>query len=351
MSETSAPLAAPFVGSPDNPPPTDVEFGFLDLGRERRLRYALALGAEGGPSRGTVILLQGRNEASEKYFETMRDLNRLGFCVATFDWRGQGRSFRSTRSPTVGHVTRVGHYADDLLRVFSEVVLARCPGPYAILAHSMGGLVALAAMERLEPRVERMVLLAPFVGLPGSAFKTRLIGFLAGSLHWAGLGRVPLRRARRIEPGASLADNPLTSDRARVERNLALQIAAPDLFVDSLSASWLRAVLKAQRRLDDSDRIARMRIPTLFIAAGADRIVSKRTAERLAWRMRSGHFLRVPGARHELLQEADRFREPTLSAFEAFLDSALPRVRPPEPAVDTALVEEALVAALPAGAN
>lgn len=75
--------------------------------------------------------------------------------------------------------------------------------------------------------------------------------------------------------------------------------------------------------------------------------MSNRAAERLAWRMRSGHFLRVAGARHELLQEADRFREPTLSAFEAFLESALPRTRPPEPAVDAALVEEALVADLP----
>lgn len=344
MSEPSA----PFVASADNPPPEGVEFGQLEIGPGRMLRYALALKTEGGaPSRGTVILLQGRNEASEKYFETMRDLNRLGFSVATFDWRGQGRSFRQIGNVSVGHVTRLAHFSDDLMCFLQDVVLARCPAPYAILAHSMGGLVALSATERLQDRVERLVVLAPFVALPGSPLKVGLMGWLASALHWTGLGWVPLRRARRIEPGSSLSDNRLTSDRRRFERNLALQVAAPDLFVDALSASWLRAVLRAQRRLDRSDRIGRMRVPTLVIAAGADRVVSNRAAERLAWRMRSGHFLRVAGARHELLQEADRFREPTLSAFEAFLESALPRTRPPEPAVDAALVEEALVADLP----
>ena len=338
---------APFVSSPDNPPPADLEIGFFDIGRGRNLRYAIAPKAEGPAQRGTILLLQGRNEATEKYFETMRDLNRMGFCVATFDWRGQGRSFRTLSNPFVGHVARFSHFTDDLDRIFREVVLQRCPAPYAVLGHSMGGLVALSAMDRLDDRVERMVLLAPFVALPGSAPTLFSFRLLSSLLHWTGLGWVPLRRARRIAPGSSLADNPLTSDRKRFERNLALQTSAPDLFVGALSASWLRAVLKAQRRLENSDVIARMRLPTLFLAAGADRVVSNRAAERLAWRMRSGHFLRVAGARHEMLQEADRFRDPALSAFEGFLASALPRQRPAEPAVDAALVEEALVAAIP----
>ncbi len=337
---------APFVEADGNPPPDGIEFGFLDIGGGRRVRTARAP-APSMPGRGTVILLQGRNEAAEKYFETMRDLQGAGFAVATFDWRGQGGSSRLAQNPAVGHVGRLGDFVGDLDRFLNEIAFVHCPAPYAVLAHSMGGLVALAAMDRLEARIERMVLLAPFIALPGGAARGRLLAALASLLHWTGLGRVPLRRARRFTPGQSLAANPLTSDRARFERNVALQAKAPNLFVGALSASWLRAALKAQRRLEDSDRIARMRVPTLFIAAGADTVVSNRAAERLAWRMRSGHFMRVAGARHELLQEADRFRDPVLSAFEGFLQSALPRRRAAEPAVDAALVEEALVAAIP----
>jgi lysophospholipase len=45
-------------------------------------------------ARGTVVLLQGRNECIEKYYETIRHFTGRGLWVATFDWRGQGRSDR-----------------------------------------------------------------------------------------------------------------------------------------------------------------------------------------------------------------------------------------------------------------
>jgi lysophospholipase len=35
--------------------------------------------------------------------------------------------------------------------------------------------------------------------------------------------------------------------------------------------------------------------------------------------MRLGSILTLDGARHELLQEADRYREPFLAAFDAFI--------------------------------
>ena len=42
------------------------------------------------PSKGSVIILHGRTECIEKYFETITDLRERGFGVLTFDWRGQG---------------------------------------------------------------------------------------------------------------------------------------------------------------------------------------------------------------------------------------------------------------------
>ena len=44
--------------------------------------------------KGTVLILGGRGEFMERYFETMNDLMRRGFAVASFDWRGQGGSDR-----------------------------------------------------------------------------------------------------------------------------------------------------------------------------------------------------------------------------------------------------------------
>ncbi|WP_279480712.1 alpha/beta hydrolase [Aureimonas sp. SK2] len=338
-----------FASIDANPEPVGLETGHHELGHGARLRFVIGRGPPEMTSRGTVLLLQGRNEAVEKYYETIADLNARGFTVASFDWRGQGGSGRGTFLAGVGHVGSLSTLIHDLERFLRDVVMDRCPPPYAVIAHSMGGLVALSATSHLSSLVERMVVLAPLVALPGSAGMRRLQALVAGAFHWCGLGFVPLRRARRLDPREPLAGNVLTSDARRFERNRALQAAAPWLFVEGVSASWLRAVLKATRRLDDSDRIARLDLPTLFLLPGDDRVVSTAAAERLAWRMRAGHSIRVPGARHELLQEADRFREPALAAIEAFLADALPRP-PPLPPIDEALIGAAVAAEAPPAA-
>ncbi len=139
-----------------------------------------------------------------------------------------------------------------------------------------------------------------------------------------GLGRLPV--APSLLPGRRIraASPALSSDPRRLARNAALAEAAPWLFLGKPTVSWLAAVTGAMRRLEDSDNIARLGVPTLIVTAGQDAVVDSRAAERLAWRMRSGSSLTIPFARHELLQEADRFRAPFMEAFESFTAGALP---------------------------
>ena len=140
----------------------------------------------------------------------------------------------------------------------------------------------------------------------------------------AAFGRLPVRRA--VLPGnlGTPAENPLTHDPRRFARNRHLAESHPELFVGPPTVGWLAAVTGAMRRLQHSDMVARLSIPTLFVCAGGDRVVSTPAAEQLAWRMRTASSLTLPGARHELLQEADRHREPLLAALETFLSEALP---------------------------
>jgi len=52
-----------------------------------------------GRARGTIVVVQGRAEYIEKYFETIGELLQRGFCVVSFDWRGQGLSGREIAIP------------------------------------------------------------------------------------------------------------------------------------------------------------------------------------------------------------------------------------------------------------
>jgi lysophospholipase len=63
----------------------------------------------------------------------------------------------------------------------------------------------------------------------------------------------------------------------------------------------------------------KIRQPMLIVAAGQDSIVTTPAIDDFAVRLRAGSHLIVPGARHELLMEQDRFRMQVLAAFDAFV--------------------------------
>ena len=126
-----------FHATPGNPPPQNVAGGFFTTRDGKKIRYGL-FAAVTRPLKGTVVLLPGRNECIEKYFETIRNLTDRGLGVATLDWRGQGGSDRLLRDPQRGYVRSFYDYTGDLEQFFEEIVLPDCRGPYYILAHSAG---------------------------------------------------------------------------------------------------------------------------------------------------------------------------------------------------------------------
>lgn len=117
---------------------------------EARLRSGLWLG-EGFGSRGTVFLMPGKSEYVEKYFEVIGELLERGFAVVAIDWRGQGLSHRDIDHPLKAHIARFETFFDDFECLY-EVVADQCPKPHYVLAHSMGGNIALRiAAERDLP--------------------------------------------------------------------------------------------------------------------------------------------------------------------------------------------------------
>ncbi|WP_407865557.1 alpha/beta fold hydrolase [Phyllobacterium phragmitis] len=313
--------------------PVGTRSGMLEMRDGKKLRYAVTQAA-GRPLQGTVLLLHGRNECIEKYFETIADLAGRGFTTVCFDWRGQGGSSRMVRDAMRGHVDRFDDYVSDLDQLFRDLVLPDCPPPFYILAHSAGGLVSLLAAPMLANRVRRMVLVAPLLGLPRSPAAIRCIRFVTRTLSLVGLGRRYAVNGRYQAGGRPFAGNLLTSDPARYMRNAEILRNQPQLGLGGPTVRWVSAALRAIDRVHDPDFIAGITIPTLIVAAGADSVVSTPAIERFATRFRNGVLLTIDGARHEILQEADFYREQLLAAFDAFIPGSQ------EPAL-TAAIEPA----------
>ncbi|TSJ60654.1 alpha/beta hydrolase [Starkeya sp. 3C] len=302
----------------DNPVPEGAICGVVTTADGVRLRIARWKPAEGA-CRGTVCVFSGRTEKIEKYFETVRDLLRRGFAVAVLDWRGQGGSQRLLTNPMKGHVKHFAEYQRDLEAFMTELVLPDMPGPHFALAHSMGASIMLDHARRGGRFFDRMFLVAPMLDL--SLVKHDVAARrLARALSGVGLSRAYVPRARRVRLNELHFDgNRLTSDAVRFARNLTITMEQPHLDVGPPTIGWVKAAYDLMETLADPATARAIRQPLLMVAAGADSIVSTPSIEHLGTRLIAGAHIVIPGARHELLQERDIFREPLLAAFDAFI--------------------------------
>ena len=302
---------------PANPVPDGVVTGTLKTRDGVELRFARWDPPPG--RKGTVCLFQGRAEFIEKYFETVRDLRARGFAVATLDWRGQGGSERALSNSRKGHVRGFAQYQIDLESFIHEVVLPDCPPPIFALAHSMGASILLRAARAGHQWFERMVLLAPMIALPGMRRST-VTRTTVRMLRLLGLGSVyvPGGEAAVLQQRPFIG-NLLTSDPVRYARNVAVLEAAPELAIGRPTVAWADSAFKAMLEFSEPGYPARIRQPVLIIAAGFDAIVSTPAIDEFSARLRAGSHLIVPGARHELLMEQDRYRSQVFAAFDAFV--------------------------------
>ena len=299
----------------DNPVPENHFAGFLDGSGGVKIRYAV-FRSTAREAKGTVVLLQGRSECIEKYFETINDLTARGLWVATFDWRGQAGSDRLIAGSRTGHMTRFAEYEADLSLFLEKIVLPDARLPFFIVAHSTGALVALSQAPLLENRIERMVLAAPFIALAGQSMSQRKITLIARFATLFGLGR---RTFRKGDPPLDFAHNIVTSDQRRFARNAAIFAEHPELSISWPSARWLNETLRTMARVTHQDHLTRIRIPTLLLCPTRDALVPRKAIGDLARIFRAARLIEIDGARHELFQEADRYRAQALAAIDAFI--------------------------------
>ena len=320
-SEPTDPL---LVATPRDRVPEGAVAEFLEMADATRIRVARWTSAPGGGTpRGTVVVLNGRSEFIEKYFETVESLRARGFAVATLDWRGQGRSDRPLANRQKGHVDDFEEYLSDLQQFHTRWVQPHCPGPYSLLAHSMGGHIALRYLARNPGDFERAIFSAPMWGI--------------GTQARPGLGmRLPVRLARRLglskqylglsaasgdfgERNRSFEKSALTHDRERFDRVLAQLDADPRLELGAPTFGWVAAALASMHATFAAGFPEAIATPAHVVTAAKDSIVSGRAHAELVARLPHGQHSIVEGARHELLIESDPYRDRFFEIFDTFM--------------------------------
>ena len=302
-------------GGDFNPEPHGTILATLTAIDGVRLRSAF-WSAHGHP-RGTLVVLQGRSETIEKYFETIEEWRQRGFAVLAFDWRGQGGSQRLLANPRKGHVEAFSDYQRDIMAALEWLEATAAPRPFFGFGHSMGGAILIEALFNNPTLFARAVTTAPMLDVV-LIQHPRMAGTLARALTRLGMGR-------RFVPGGrptpvlfkDFANNILTRDEKRYHRSRLTLERAPAIALGDPTIQWVATSFHAMRRLSHS--APHIPTPLLGIASAQDRVTSTPVAQAFFDRLPHGEFLVLNECEHEILIETDPVRAWFWRAFDAFM--------------------------------
>lgn len=273
-------------------------------------------------SRGRILVQGGRADIIEKYLETIAHLHAQRWSVTAFDWRGQGGSGRLSADPHVGHATSFDPWVADLT-AFWQAWRAEDGrhGPAMLLAHSMGGHLALRAMLDGGVDPDAAVLVAPMIGVKsplGASTGLRVARLMTR------LGD-PARAAWKVRDDAISAGHRqqlLTHSRDRYADEAVWYARDPSLLLGPPSWAWVLEAFVSGARLQTDPRLESLKTPILMLLADADGLVDSAAAVRLAGRLPHVELVRFgTESAHEILREDDAVRLRAYGLIDAFLDS------------------------------
>jgi lysophospholipase len=289
---------------------------FITTPQGHQLRVA-TFDAQGAASRGLCVLLHGQTEFIEKYEEVIGELRGRGFAVATFDWPGQGGSYRLLDNPLKAHIDDFSTYDAALWAFYDQIVKPMSDKPPMALAHSMGGHILLRALHDKPNAFSRAVLSAPMLRAltrgypPWSARAACAFENMIGAKdEW--VWGMDARDPHLITFDTQL----VTSDRAR------LAFAHPELRLAGPTWGWLEAAYASMAKVMAPGYAEAISTPVLLCAPGKDRIVDVTAEHEFVKRLPHGTLLDLPDSEHEILMESDPIRARFWSAFDSFVESA-----------------------------
>ncbi len=305
-----------FVLIPNNPVPEFAETFYFHDDENNKMRglFARASSKFSSP-RGTAIVCPGRTEPIEKHFEVIRDLQDRGFCVVAFDWPGQGLSFRLLDDPLAGYIDSFDRYIEALQRGLNVIEEKLEEGPRVVLAHSMGGAIALEAIRRQVLDVDAAAFCAPMWGLKIAKVLHPLVPIMCK----LGFSQKIVRGHTHNE---TFKNNIISNYEPRWRIQQDLNAKNPEIALGEVTWGWVREALSVSKGFAKAKSLEHLHIPMMVASAQEEALVDNNTHNSISKRIKSMEHINVAGAKHEILMETDARRERFFVAFDKMLDRA-----------------------------
>lgn len=289
----------------------------------RRLRYAVV--DPKTPPKATIIIAPGRREFIEKkQYEWQAAMTARGFRQIYFEWFGQGLSDRfftgNARQRDHAEAGTFDRHVADLQSFYTSTLKPIIKIKLVVTGHSLGGHLMLRWLaEHRPPEVNAAILTAPMMTIGNEIF---LATASSVSPLVCSHGRGDTYAFSQHDYGTDdtkFADNPLSHD---VERFAYMEQAFtqhPDLTVGGVTWGWMQEATRSIHLARRLGYLAAITTPCLTLSGEADQVTPPRSMSRPMNSIKNSSNLMIEGARHDLMNESDPYRNQAIYYIDEFL--------------------------------
>ena len=259
----------------------------------------------GRQARGAVVIVHGFSESAEKYVEMIYYFLQAGYKVYIFDVRGHGRSARAVEDLCLIHIDRYEQYLSDLEYFVEKIVRKEnLKLPIYLYAHSMGGGIGAAFLERHPDAFSKVVLSSPMLRPLTGEVPFGAARLIARAQVRAGKGKQYVAGQHGFRADETFEDSAATS-RARYEYYYQKKCREKLFQTSGASYGWLCEAARMSVDVLKKSNCRKIHTEILLFQAGRDDFVDGKAQEKFASRVETARLVPVPAAKHEIYMGTD----------------------------------------------
>lgn len=267
---------------------------------------------------GTILISHGFTEGARKYDEMVWYFTQSGYNVVVQAHCGHDKSYRLCSDLNLVHLDHFERYVQDLLFTARKVRWEFRHVPLYLYAHSMGGGIAICAVEQSGDLFSSLVLSSPMIRPNTGSVPWQAAKSIANLAVWQNHekdylpGQHPYQE-EFFETAASTSPARFALYKQRRHHDPLLQTSAATM-------NWLKEAGKMERYI--FRHVDQIHIPVLLLQAGKETFVDNNAQNAFLASLPASTYSEkvfLPLAKHEIYQSADDSLPAYLHSILTFL--------------------------------
>ncbi|MCB9062917.1 MAG: alpha/beta fold hydrolase [Halobacteriovoraceae bacterium] len=255
-----------------------------------------------------TVVLPGRAESKERYYELAYDLKDQPTDILVIDHLGQGLSQRYVEDIQKGHITDFDKYTSSIRELLSHYQNYQS---YELIGHSMGAFLGFKLLLEKPHFFSEAVLFAPMFDIQTDPYSKWQARAIAKALVYTGVGsfyapgRGPYLRPSEYHSGMRGSIKRLKNYDDYLENFPMLKIGGP-------TARWVYESIKSMDSFLERD-LETIETPITIFRSLADETVKVPIQKEVCERVQKCQLIDIERSGHNLLQEKDELRDQAMN--------------------------------------